>query len=229
MTPLNRTALPAVSIVSSTASTRFSCWPNSALRKRHDDEQRVVDAEREREHQREVHGPDRDRRELGEQEQRAGRGQQAEHRQQQRKAGGDERAEREHEDAERHRPGEQLRAHHRGAVGLVEVRPHARRAGQRDLHLLGAERGDRALEVVGGADHRVRVGLGAGHDDRGVPVARDRRPGLGQGRRRRRARRSSASPRRAGSSAGTRASSWSGRSCGPRPSGRCCSGRRTRA
>ena len=72
---------------------------------------------------------------FGEQEQRAGRGQQAEHREQQRQPGGDERAEREHEDAERHRPGEQLRAHHRGAVGLVEVRPHARRAGQRDLHL----------------------------------------------------------------------------------------------
>ena len=34
VTPLNRTALPAVSMVSSTASTRFSCWPNSALRKR---------------------------------------------------------------------------------------------------------------------------------------------------------------------------------------------------
>ena len=34
VTPLNRTALPAVSIVSSTASTRFSCWPNSALRNR---------------------------------------------------------------------------------------------------------------------------------------------------------------------------------------------------
>ena len=32
--PLKRTALPAVSIVSSTASTRFSCWPNRAPRKR---------------------------------------------------------------------------------------------------------------------------------------------------------------------------------------------------
>ena len=57
---------------------------------------------------------------------------QAEDRQHQRQPGGDERAEGEHEDRQRHRPGEELRLHHRRAVGGVEVRPHAGRAGQAD-------------------------------------------------------------------------------------------------
>ena len=78
-----------------------------------DDEERVVDPEREREHQREVHRPDRDLEAVREQRQQPGRGDEAEDRQQQRQPGGDERAEGEHEDRERHRPGEELRLHHR--------------------------------------------------------------------------------------------------------------------
>ena len=94
---------------------------------------------------------------------------------------------------ERDRPGDQLGLHHRRAVGRVEVRPHARRAGQRDLHAVALQPVQLGLEVVGGADHRVGVRRGAGLDDRGVAVARDRRAGLRRRRRTSRASRPSAS------------------------------------
>ena len=108
---------------------------------------------------------------------RAGGGDEAEDRQHQRQPGGDERAEGEHEDRQRHRPGDQLRLHHRVAVGLVEVRPHAGGAGEADLRRRRRRAGERLLEVVGGAHHLVRVAAPRRPDDRGVAVARDRRPG----------------------------------------------------
>ena len=61
------------------------------------------------------------------------------------------------------------------------------RAGQRDLHAVGGQRGELLLEVVGGADHLVRARAGAGLDDGGVTVTGDgltrlRRDDLGHAR-----------------------------------------------
>ena len=128
--PENSTALPAVSIVTAVASTADSRCAEERAAEPHQDEQRVVDAEREREHEREVHRPDRDVEQLGAEVERAGRGHQAEDREHQRQAGGDQRAERQHEDRHRHRPRDHLGLQHRGLVRLVEVRPHAGGAGE---------------------------------------------------------------------------------------------------
>ena len=57
--PLNSTALPAVSIVTPTAPLTSSGRRVQRSAEARDDEQRVVDAQREREHHREVEGPDR--------------------------------------------------------------------------------------------------------------------------------------------------------------------------
>ena len=128
-----------------------------------------------------------------EQRQQAGRGDEPEDRQQQRQPGGGERAEREHEDRERHRPGEQLRLHHRVAVGGVEVAPHPGRAGERDAHARRAGGLQLRLERVGGGDHRRRVALGAGRHDRGVAVGGDARAGARRDERTRRGRSSRSS------------------------------------
>ena len=106
-----------------------------------------------------------------------GRGDEADDRQHQRQAGCDQRSEREREDHERDRPGEELALHHRRAVGGVEVRPHAGRAGQVDGHRGGAELLQRALEAVGGQHHLLRVARCACGHDRRVPVAADRYAG----------------------------------------------------
>ena len=106
VTPLKSTALPAVSIVSATASSTRLLGAEERAAEAHDDEQRVVDAQREREHQREVHRPDRDVQQLRAEVQRPGRGHQAEDRQHQRQPGRDQRAEGQHEDHQRHRPAE---------------------------------------------------------------------------------------------------------------------------
>ena len=98
--PLNATALPAVPIVSAIAS--IDAWRRSGSSRAavqrgaeaDDDEQRVVDAQREGEHHREVQRPDADRRDVGGEHQRAGGGEQPDQRQHQRQAGGDEAAER---------------------------------------------------------------------------------------------------------------------------------------
>ena len=148
------------------------------------DEEGVVDPEREREHEREVHRPDRDVEEPRAEVERPGRGDEPEDRQHQRQAGGDERAEREQQDHERDGPGEELRLHHRVAVGDVEVRPHARGARQADLHAVGAGGLQIALQGVGGSDHLGRRPVRAGADDRGVPVLRDREAGPRQRHRR---------------------------------------------
>ena len=126
-----------------------------------DDEERVVDPEREREHEREVHRPDRDLEAVREQREQPGGGDEAEDRQQQRQPGGDERAEGEHEDRHRHRPGEELRLQHRVAVGGVEVAPHPGGAGERDGDRGGAGGLQLRLERVGGGDHRGRIPVGA--------------------------------------------------------------------
>ena len=114
-----------------------------------------------------------------EQGQAAGRGHQPDDRQHQRQPGGDQRPERQHEDRERDRPADQLRVHHRGVVGRVEVRPHARGPGQVDRHAVAAQGLQRLLEVVGGADHLVGVGLGAAQHDAVRPSAEIVAPGRG--------------------------------------------------
>ena len=63
------------------------------------------------------------------------------------------------------------------AVGGVEVAPHPRGAGQRDADIVRSERVQLALQRVGGRDHRGRVALRAGSDDRRMPVGGDRRAG----------------------------------------------------
>ena len=116
-----------------------------------DDEERVVDAERDREHHREVHRPDRDVGELPEDEQRPARPEQAGHREQQRQAGRDERAEREHQQHERQRPGEQLGLEHRRLVLGVEVRPHRGGSGEADgdaVRRTGARGGTSAVPAA---------------------------------------------------------------------------------
>ena len=135
-----------------------------------------------------------------------GGGDQAEDREHQRQPGGDERAEGEHEDHQRDRPGEQLGLHHRRAVGLVEVRPHARGAGQRDLHAVAPAACSSVLRSSAARDHRVGVAAAPAMHDRGVAVARDRRaraaaprPARRAGRRAGRARRAATVCRNAGS------------------------------
>ncbi|CAB4863562.1 unannotated protein [freshwater metagenome] len=144
-----------------------------------DDEERVVDPEGEREHEGEIHRPDRDVEQLGADIERPGGGDESGDRQQQRQTGRDERAEGEHEDDERHRPGDELALHHGRAIGRVEVGPHAAGTGERHLHAVALEFVELGLEVVGGTDHRVGVGSRRALDDRGVAVTRDRRSGLG--------------------------------------------------
>ena len=135
-----------------------------------DDEERVVDPEREREHEREVHRPDRDLPDLRGDVERTGRGDQADDRQHQRQPGCDEGAEGEREDQERDRPGVELGLHHRVAVGGVEVGPHRGGAGQGDGDAVAAGGGELALEHVGDLHHRGRIAGGAGANDRGVTV-----------------------------------------------------------
>ena len=98
--------------------------------------------------------------------------------QQQRQPGRDEGAEGQHQDGQRHRPGEHLRLQHRVEVGLVEVRPQQRGAGRVDLDAVGGQGLQRALEVVGHAHHLVGVRAGAGQEDGGGAVLAQRRAGL---------------------------------------------------
>jgi hypothetical protein len=139
------------------------------------DEEGIVDPERQREHEREVHRPDRDLEAVREQREQTGGGDESEDRQQQRQPGGDERAEREHEDRHRHGPRKELRLQHGVAVGGVEVAPHPGGARERDAD--GARAGvlELRLERAGGGDHRGRITRGARHDDRGVSVGGDAR------------------------------------------------------
>jgi hypothetical protein len=58
--------------------------------------------------------------------------------------------------------------------GLVEVRPHAGRAGEVDAHPAGPEPRERALQLVGGADHLVLVARRAGLDHGRMAIGRDR-------------------------------------------------------
>ena len=109
----------------------------------------------------------------------AGAGDQAGDRQHQRQAGGDQRPECEHQDGERDRPAEQLGAHHRGAVGGVEVRPHRRGAGRVDRDVAGAGVRELALQAVGGATISFGLRAAPPMDDRRVAVAGDRDPARG--------------------------------------------------
>ena len=70
-----------------------------------DDKERVIDPEREREHEREVHCPDRDLEAVCEQREQPGRSEQPEDGQHQRQPGRDERPECDREDRQRDRPG----------------------------------------------------------------------------------------------------------------------------
>jgi hypothetical protein len=146
----------------------------------HHHEQGVVDAERKGEHQREVHRPDRDRREQGAEIEDTGGEDEADDRQHQRQAGGDQRAEGEDEDRQRHRPGEELGLQHRLFVGLVEVGPHAGGAGEAGFDPGGGDAGQLTLELARGGDHPVRVLGRRGADHGGVAVAGDRDAGLGR-------------------------------------------------
>ena len=141
-----------------------------------DDEERVVDAQRQREHQREVHRPDRDVEHLGADEQHARGRHQPEDRQQQRQAGSHERPERQQEDQQGHRPGDQLRLQHRLLVCVVEVRPHRRCSGEAGLDAARSGGGDGGLEVGRRAHHVVRSGRRSGDDHGRSTVGRDRRP-----------------------------------------------------
>ncbi len=143
-----------------------------------DDEQRVIDPERQREHQREVHRPDRDLEAMRQQRQQPGRGEQPEDCQHQRQPGRDQRAEGDRKDRQGDRPGVELRLHHRRTVRGVEVRPHPGRAGQADRDRRCRECVQLALQAVGGGDHRGRIAPRTGDDDRGMTVGRDRRPRL---------------------------------------------------
>ncbi len=139
VSPEKSTALPAVSIVCATASSGGSFGAEEGAAEPMDDEQRVVDAERQREHQREVHRPDRDRHDLGAEVERAGGGEQADHRQHQRQAGGDQGAEGDQHDRQGHGPGDDLGAQHRALVRGVEVGPHPGGARQVNLDAVPAE------------------------------------------------------------------------------------------
>ena len=86
VTPEKSTALPAVSIVCADRLGGRQPRAEERAAEAMDDEERVVDPEREREHQREVHRPDRDRQHLGAEVERAGGRDQADHRQHQRQA-----------------------------------------------------------------------------------------------------------------------------------------------
>ena len=158
VSPEKRTALPAESIVTAMARGR-ELRPEEGAAEAVNDEERVVDSERKREHEREIHRPDRDLEAVREQRSRPAEETQAEDGQHQRQPGGDERAEGEHKDRQRHRPGDELGLHHRRAVGVVEVRPHPRRAGQADRDVVRSRRLQLRLQVVGGSDHRRRITL----------------------------------------------------------------------
>ena len=136
VSPLNATAFPAVPIVSAIASmdalTRsgFSARACKAARKRTTMNKRVVDAQREREHHREVQRPDAHRGDVRGEHERACCGQQADEREHQRKAGGDQAAESDDEHDHRHGPRQNLGFDHRRVVDLVEVRPQRAGAGE---------------------------------------------------------------------------------------------------
>ena len=87
--PENSTAFPAVSIVTGDRVADRQLGAEVGAAEAMDDEERVVDPEREREHQREVHRPDRDLEAVREQREQPGGGEQAEDRQHQRQPGRD--------------------------------------------------------------------------------------------------------------------------------------------
>ena len=138
------------------------------------DEERVIDPHREREHQREVHGPDRDADDVRSQPQRPGRRDQAQDGQEQRDPGGGERAERDGEHGQSHRPGHHLGTQHRVLVLLVELRPEAGRAGERHLGIRACGRPEAASEAAGRPDHLGWTGGRTAAHDRDSSVGRDR-------------------------------------------------------
>jgi hypothetical protein len=93
----------------------------------HHHEECVVDADREGEHQREVHRPDRDPQQVGAEPKRPGGGRQPRDREQQRDARSRERTEHHHQHRPRQRPRHELRANHGRLVLLVELRPQSSR------------------------------------------------------------------------------------------------------
>ena len=139
-----------------------------------DDEQRVVDAQREGEHQREVHRPDRDVEQLRAEEQHPGGSHQAEDGEHQRQTRSHQRAERQQHDPERHRPRDDLGLEHRRLVGVVEVRPHPGRACEVDAHARPPAAGELVLEVVGRPHHLVGRVAAPASTTRRPAVLRDR-------------------------------------------------------
>ena len=153
VTPEKSTALPAVSIVTATASRVSIARAEVRSAEAGDDEERVVDPQREREHEREVHRPDRDVEELGDEEEAPRGRRQPENRQQERQPRRDQRAEREQQDRQRHRPGETSDFSIARLVGLVEVGPHAGSAGEADACPGVREGFELALQIVRRAHH----------------------------------------------------------------------------
>ncbi len=150
-----------------------------------DDEEGVVDTERQREHHREVQRPDRQVGDLGDAVQHAHRGEQAGSGEHERKARSSQRAEGDHEDHRGHRPGEQFGLEHAFAIEFVEVVPEGGRARQCDEDLVARDLSGQVADVIAqtlcGADCLGRIDVGTGLDHHGLAVhARLWRRGLAE-------------------------------------------------
>ena len=139
-----------------------------------DDEQRVVDAEREREHHGEVQRPDREVGDLGDTEEHAHGSEQASGGEHEGEPGGSECAKGDHQDHGGDRPGEDLCFQHALAVDCVEVIPEC--GGTRQCHGdlvagdLAGQIADVVAESFGGANGFGGVDVGAGLDHDGLAV-----------------------------------------------------------
>lgn len=71
-----------------------------------------------------------------------------------------------------------LRVQHRVVVGGVEIAPEHRGTGRGHADPVPGQRGQRLLEIVGGAHHVVGIGLGPGQQDLGATVTTDGHTGL---------------------------------------------------
>ena len=121
------------------------------------DEEGVIDAQSEREHHREVEGPDGEVGEAGHAVEDAHRGDQPRSGQHEGKAGGRDGAECEHKDDGSDRPGEEFGLEHAFAVFGVEAGPECRRAGEGDRDVAGRKVRDGAFDTFGGPDRFGRV------------------------------------------------------------------------
>lgn len=148
-----------------------------------DDEEGVIDAQGEGEHDGEVERPDRKLGEAGDAVEDAHRGDQPGGGEQEGKASSSERAEGEDEDEERHRPGEHLGFHHAFAIDGVEIGPEGRGSGEGNVDGAVAQGGDVVGDALGGTDGLGGLNTGASLEHDGSPVrAGLRGKGGGEGR-----------------------------------------------